>query len=178
MVSGDSMNRWMKYLVLAVLVFGLPVTLVAQDAEAEAAAEPAEAEEDPAASLEEIDRLLAQEEAIYSGGGYTYDPGGRRDPFRSLLEMTTRDDNSTRPEGIPGLLIDDIVITGIFSTPEGMWAQVQTSTKDISYLLREGDLLYDGDVLRITAGEVVFKQSVNDPTILKPFREVVKALNP
>lgn len=129
-------------------------------------------------SLREIDRLLAQEESIYSGGGYTYDPGGRRDPFRSLLEQTTRDPSDTRPEGIPGLLIDDIVITGIFSTPEGMWAQIQTSAKDISYLLREGDLLYDGDVLRIASGEVVFKQSVNDPTILKPFREVVKALSP
>ena len=44
--------------------------------------------------------------------------------------------------------------------------------------MREGDQLYDGDVVRITQNEVVFKQIVNDPTVLKPFREVVKKLNP
>lgn len=174
------MNHWLKILGSFVLVLGLvTVGAVAQDpAGVDETEEPAEQELDSEASLKEIDRLLAQDETIYSGGGYTYDPGGRRDPFRSLLKVTTRDPDDTRPEGIPGLLIDDIVITGIFSTPEGMWAQVQTSAKDISYLLREGDLLYDGDVLRIAPGEVVFKQSVNDPTILKPFREVVKALDP
>ena len=79
-------------------------------------------------------------------------------------------------EDLDAMLIDDIEVTGIFSTGEGMWAQVQTSQKDISYLLREGDLLYDGDVLRIDPTEVVFKQSINDPTALKPFREVVKKL--
>ena len=38
--------------------------------------------------------------------------------------------------------------------------------------------LKDGDVIRITRHEVVFKQIVNDPTALKPFREVVKKLSP
>lgn len=167
-------SRRLQQLLCVFLLALIPAAGWAQEK-----AEPAEEPEDTAASLEEIDRLLEQDEAIYSGGGYTYDPGERRDPFRSLLQVTTRDrGNELRPEGIPGLLIDDLVITGIFSTSEGMWAQVQTSTKDISFLLREGDLLYDGEVLRITSTEVVFKQSVNDPTILKPFREVVKALNP
>ena len=47
-----------------------------------------------------------------------------------------------------------------------------------SFLLKEGDQLYDGDVVSINRGEVVFKQIVQDPTALKPFREVVKSLNP
>jgi hypothetical protein len=83
-----------------------------------------------------------------------------------------------RPEGIPGLLIDEIDLTGIFKTKRGYSAQVLASNKEKSYLLHEGDQLYDGDVLSITENEVVFKQIVNDPTALKPFREVVKKLRP
>jgi len=33
-------------------------------------------------------------------------------------------------------------------------------------------------VVSINHNEVVFKQVVQDPTALKPFREVVKSLNP
>jgi hypothetical protein len=41
-----------------------------------------------------------------------------------------------------------------------------------------GDQLYDGDVISISGKEAIFKQIVDDPTALKPFREVVKKLNP
>ena len=98
-------------------------------------------------------------------------------PFKSLLVGT---ENPTirgpRPEGIPGLLIDEIDLLGIWRTPRGYVAQVKASNK--SYLLREGDQLFDGDVVNIHKDEVVFKQQVQDPTALKPFREVVKNLNP
>ena len=57
-------------------------------------------------------------------------------------------------------------------------AQVVAANQKKSYLLREGDQLYDGDVVSINRSEVVFKQIVQDPTALKPFREVVKSLNP
>jgi hypothetical protein len=83
-----------------------------------------------------------------------------------------------RPDGIPGLLIDDIVLTGIFRTSKGYTAQVWgDAQKKKSYLLKEGDQLYDGDVVSINRNEVVFKQ-VQDPTASKPFREVVKTLEP
>jgi hypothetical protein len=58
------------------------------------------------------------------------------------------------------------------------FAQVQASDKDKSYLIQEGDQLYDGEVVSIAPGEVTFKQVVNDPSVIKPFREVVKKLNP
>lgn len=125
-----------------------------------------------------IDEILEGEEEVLSGGGgFSYDPGNRRDPFKSLLVGT---ENVTfrgpRPEGIPGLLIDEIDLLGIWRTPRGYVAQVKASNK--SYLLREGDQLFDGDVLGIQKDEVIFKQQVQDPTALKPFREVVKSLNP
>ncbi len=129
-------------------------------------------------SIESIDQLLKGEEAILAGEGYSYDPGDRRDPFKSLLKATDVPNfRGPRPDGIPGLLIDEVILTGIFRTDSGYVAQVQSAENEKSYLLKEGDQLYDGDVVRITGTEVVFKQIVQDPTALKPFREVVKTLS-
>jgi hypothetical protein len=75
-------------------------------------------------------------------------------------------------------LIDEIDITGVFVTADGPLIQVQSSDREQSYLLRIGDQLYDGDVIGISGNEAIFKQIVDDPTALKPFREVVKKLNP
>lgn len=128
---------------------------------------------------EGIQQILEEEEDVLSGEGYTYDPGNRRDPFKSLLAGPERTQfKGPRPEGIPGLLIDEIDLTGIFRTSRGWVAQVKAANQAKSYLLKPGDQLYDGDVVSIGKDEVVFKQTVQDPTALKPFREVVKKLNP
>ncbi|HEX9670682.1 MAG TPA: hypothetical protein VGC93_14515 [Thermoanaerobaculia bacterium] len=128
---------------------------------------------------EGIQQILEEEEDVLSGEGYTYDPGNRRDPFKSLLAGPERTQfKGPRPEGIPGLLIDEIDLTGIFRTSRGWVAQVKAANQAKSYLLKPGDQLYDGDVVSISKDEVVFKQTVQDPTALKPFREVVKKLNP
>lgn len=143
---------------------------------------PAEAQDEllsPLPPFEDIDEILEGEDEILSGGGFTYDPGDRRDPFKSLLAATDRPTlEGPRPEGIPGLLIDEVVVSGIFETTNGYIAQVQAADRQKSYLIKAGDQLYDGDVVSITLEEVVFRQNVQDPTALKPFREVVKALNP
>lgn len=129
--------------------------------------------------LGDIDQILEGEEEALSGSGFTYDPGNRRDPFKSLLVGQDRPElRGPRPEGIPGLLIDEVDLTGIFRTSKGFVAQVVAANQKKSYLLKEGDQLYDGDVVSINHNEVVFKQIVQDPTALKPFREVVKSLNP
>jgi hypothetical protein len=141
---------------------------------AEAPAAPA-----PESTTNTIDQILEGEEDVLQGTGYTYDPGTRRDPFKSLLVAQDKAKVAgPRPQGIPGLLIDEIDVTGIFHTSKGWVAQVQAGNKEKSYLIKSGDQLFDGDVVSIARGEVVFKQIVNDPTALKPFREVVKKLNP
>jgi hypothetical protein len=150
-----------------------PVAVFAQEGGEEAAVE-----EDAAPQLD-IEEILGQEEDVFAGRGYGYDPADRRDPFRSLVR--TRDspqDRGPRPEGIPGLLIGEVDLTGVFVLPEGPVAQVQTSDRDRSYLLRVGDKLFDGDVVGVSLEEVVFRQVLDDPTALTPFREVVKRLNP
>ena len=65
---------------VALAVFAVP-PLLSQEAEPPAPAEDA---------VESIEEILAQEEAMLSGEGYFYDPGDRRDPFRSLLAARTQ----------------------------------------------------------------------------------------
>jgi hypothetical protein len=129
-----------------------------------------------------IDEILQGEEEVLAGeagDGYSYDPAGRRDPFVSLLLRTQLSQtDQPRPPGVPGLLIDEIDIKGIFKTSKGYVAQISAQNEKKGFLLRPGDQVYDGDVLRITDNEVVFRQIVNDPTVIKPFREVVKKLRP
>jgi Tfp pilus assembly protein PilP len=152
----------------------------AQGAQQAPKAPPADAQgvlTEPQQDLENIEEILEGEEDVLEGGGYSYDPGNRRDPFKSLLAAPDRPEfRGPRPEGIPGLLIDEIDLSGIFRTKRGYVAQVKAANQGKSYLLKEGDQLYDGDVVSINKNEVVFKQIVQDPTALKPFREVVKSL--
>ena len=163
-------NLWALLLML-----GVSLPTIAQEASAPSERPPA----NPSPGVSTIEDILEADEEVLEGSGYTYDPGGRRDPFKSLLAAQERTDvKGPRPPGIPGLLIDELTLTGIFNTTKGWVAQVQASNKDKSHLLRVGDQLFDGDVVRITANEILFKQIVSDPTALKPFREVAKRLNP
>ena len=136
--------------------------------------------EDASNDLTVIENLLEESEASIDTG-FVYDPGGRRDPFRSLLRVadTVQRQTGPRPEGVPGLLISELVVTGVWMFPEGPVAQVQSSDEPISYLLRPGTRVFDGEVTSITfargeGGTVVFRQIVTDPTSPKPFREVVR----
>jgi type IV pilus assembly protein PilP len=117
-----------------------------------------------------------QEESALAGRAYSYDPAGRRDPFRSLLVRETNKGGVERPPGIAGIAIDDLVVHGIWKTKAGYVAQVR-ATDNKSYLIRAGDLLYDGEVVRVGPNEVVLRQNINDPQSVKPFREVTKQLN-
>lgn len=170
--TGRVMSQWRIALVLALFA----TAAWAQPAESPAVEAPAPPSAEDAAK---IDEMLEEDEAVLQGIVSTYDPGTRRDPFRSLLAAAPkRELRGPRPEGAAGLLIDEIDITGIFKTSKGFVAQVQAQNEKKSFLLRPGDQVYDGDVLRIDTNEVVFRQIVNDPTVIKPFREVVKKLRP
>ncbi|MGH9367251.1 MAG: hypothetical protein ACRD3M_06225 [Thermoanaerobaculia bacterium] len=120
--------------------------------------------------------LLEQEESALAGRSYTYDPAGRRDPFRSLLVRPEQRAAGSRPPGIAGIAVDDIVLQGIWKTQAGYAAQIRGSDNK-SYLLRAGDLLWDGEVTRIAPNEVTFRQNLNDPQSVKPFRDLTKQLN-
>lgn len=108
---------------------------------------------------------------------YRYDPQGRRDPFRSLIGPTPRLEPGQRPAGVPGFLIDEIRLQGIFKTRAGMTAMIN-GPDNKGYSIKVGDKVLDGEVVRITPTSVVFRQEVNDPTRIERYREVVKDLSP
>jgi hypothetical protein len=120
--------------------------------------------------------LIDQDELANAGRAYTYDPAGRRDPFRSLLIRQPNRPGGQRPAGIAGIAIDEVIVQGIWKTRAGFVAQVRGSDNK-SYLLRPGDLLYDGEVTRVGTNEVTFRQNLSDPQSVKPFRDVTKQLN-
>src|SRR5262245_29049106 len=113
-----------------------------------------------------------------SPGAYHYDPQGRRDPFQSLIGPAPKLQPGQRPPGPPGFLIDEIKLQGVVKTrQQGLIAMVN-GPDNKGYLVHVGDKVLDGEVIRITATSVVFRQEVNDPTRIERFREVVKELVP
>jgi Tfp pilus assembly protein PilP len=107
---------------------------------------------------------------------YHYDPQGRRDPFRSLIGPAPKLEGN-RPPGAPGFLIDEMKLQGIVKTKLGFVGMID-GPDNKGYLIRVGDKVLDGEVVRITQTTVVFRQEVNDPTRIERYREVVKDLSP
>jgi type IV pilus assembly protein PilP len=109
---------------------------------------------------------------------YTYEPEGRRDPFVSLLARGSDPTSAaSRPPGVAGLLINEVIVKGIVRDRSGFIAMVQAPDNK-TYIVRGGDKLMDGTVKSITADTVVFSQDVNDPLSLVKQREVRKAVRP
>lgn len=108
---------------------------------------------------------------------YSYDPGGRRDPFVSLLSRgaDVAFDRDMRPEGREGLGIGEVSVRGIVRTRNAFVAMVQ-GPDNKTYIIHTGDKMLDGVVKAITADSVVFAQDVNDPLSLVKQREVRKML--
>jgi hypothetical protein len=162
---------------LAVLLAFFLCVAVASAQKKPAAPVPAPAAPAPAAaSAPDAPAPVVAEDPTLSGRGYTYDPAGRRDPFRSLLVRPENRSIGQRPPGIAGISIDDVVVQGIWKTRTGYVAQIR-GTDNKSYLLRGGDVLYDGEVTRVGPNEISFRQNLNDPQSVKPFRDVTKQLN-
>ena len=151
---------------LAFLVIAATAALPARAANpAPAAAAPA-----PAASA----KPAPADDSTVEGRQYVYDPAGRRDPFKSLLVRERS--RESRPPGLAGISVDELELQGIWKTRSGWLAQVRGSDNK-SYLLRKGDVLFDGEVIDVKANELTLRQNVNDPQSVKPFRDVVKRLN-
>jgi Tfp pilus assembly protein PilP len=123
-----------------------------------------------------IEKIIEESESVLSGRGFTYDPAGRRDPFRSLMEQT-KADKGPRPKGIAGMLISEVDLVGIVQKGKDNVAFFNGSDNK-GYFLRVGDQLYDGRIIQInrTTGQVVFRQEINDPRSIKPYRDITKRL--
>ncbi len=111
---------------------------------------------------------------------FQYSSEGRRDPFVDLVNRgsdTLRGANASakRPEGVPGLETNAIVVRGILQTRGAYLAMVAGPDGKV-FTVRAGDKLFDGVIRTITAQAVVILQEVNDPLSLEKQREVRKFL--
>ena len=168
---------------LAILLFAV-VSVVAQSKKgkskksAAATTTTAAAAADTATTTRSVQETLEEIlEEPASADTYRYDPQGRRDPFQSLVGPVPVLKPGQRPAGVPGFLIDEMKLQGVVRTRQGLVAMV-SGPDNKGYLLHVGDKVFDGEVIRITSSSVVFRQAVNDPTVIERFREVVKDLVP
>ena len=126
-----------------------------------------------------LEDLRRDEEAVATGRGLSYDPQGRRDPFVSPAEaMAFEQLGQCEGEGSECWLISEIALAGVLGRRGGSVALV-IGPDGYGATLRAGDKLYDGEVLTVNhvAGTVVFRQKVNDPTRIKPYRDIEKKLS-
>ena len=130
---------------------------------------PAAATPAPAASAQPAPPVVPE--------GYSYDPEGRRDPFVSLSRSGSdqKGTGATRPDGLPGILVDEVAVRGIVLNRGCYIAMVQGPDAK-TYVVRSGDMLFDAAVKAVTPEAVVFVQQVSDPLSLVKQREIRKPL--
>jgi hypothetical protein len=125
-----------------------------------------------------VDNILREQEQLLSGQRFSYDPGGRRDPFRSLFESVPLSKKGPRPRGVAGMLVNEVALVGIVRDSAGGNIAFFTGSDGKGYFLRVGDEVYDGTLISIdpATGTATFRQEVDDPRLIKPYRDVPKKL--
>jgi type IV pilus assembly protein PilP len=106
--------------------------------------------------------------------------GSKRDPFDPLLGRTTGQGAPVPdrlPPGKAGLMIGTLRLDGLVRGPNGMLAVVSNPQERV-YFLREGDRIFDGQVLRITMEAVSFQQTGRDAFGNSLEHEVTRRLYP
>jgi len=165
---------WLAAMAMLTLLvtFSAPAFPLEDPAPEEEASEPS-----PEAAVEEI---LRQQEDALRGRRFAYEPGSRRDPFLSLYAPTGKTKEGERPAGIRGMYIDEIDLSGIVQDASGGDVAYFTGSDKKGYFLRVGDVVFDGAVIAIdpNRGSVTFRQQVDDPRRIKPYRDVVRTLEP
>jgi Tfp pilus assembly protein PilP len=154
----------MKKIVLLVLILSLGTALTLFGQEKKTEAQTAEQVVSPPAQLPPQQGL------------FTYNPEGRRDPFKDLLGgRDIREKTATGEIGqIP---VENLVLIGIIKSKKGFTAIVGT-TQGFPYFVSLGDKFSDGYVLSITETQVVFRKTHERGIPLMRPRDIIKEINP
>ena len=109
------------------------------------------------------------------GEAYTYDPGGRRDPFVSLLSRGIEANGGKKLTGLAGLSTGEVMVRGVMQSRTSYVALV-SGPDGKTYSAHVNDRLLDGVIRSVTPQGIVIMQEVNDPLSLVKQREVRKGL--
>jgi hypothetical protein len=122
-------------------------------------------QEENSASMEQVQRRL-----------YSYDPAGRRDPFKDLLAGTEADEEGVM-RAISEMSIDDIILIGILKIKTSLIGIIR-GPQGFPFRINEGDQFEDGFVLTIEERKVIFRKTKNRGIPLSRPINVTKEINP
>jgi hypothetical protein len=106
----------------------------------------------------------------------TYDPAGRRDPFKNLLGGKEIKEK-TAPGGAPQLFIDDVGLVGIVKY-KNKFTAILSGPQGFPYYFGVGDKLTDGFILAINDSQVIFRKTNERGIPLTKPKDIVKEINP
>ncbi len=106
---------------------------------------------------------------------FSYNPGGRRDPFKDLFGGTTIREKKAIG-GLSDLFIEDVTIMGIVKA-RGKYEAIIGLGAGFPLTLHEGDRLADGFVLSIGDSQIVFRRTLDNRGVplAKP-RDIIKEI--
>lgn len=129
----------------------------------------------PAVQTVAVPRAAEQKPEALEPQGFTYNAGGRRDPFVSLLQRGADTQARTRASGLAGLATAEVSLRGTLRS-QGSFVGMLQGIDGKTYIVRAGDKLADGTIRSISADDMVILQQVSDPLALEKQREVRKTL--
>lgn len=110
-------------------------------------------------------------------GEFVYNPMGRRDPFWDLLKRNSSKLKKRRKEGLAGLDIDQLELEGIVKKKDKYIALLK-GPDGRPYLVKEGDSVYDGEVVKISSHAIEFRKILTIALGGTKERTIIKRLNP
>lgn len=105
----------------------------------------------------------------------SYDSGGRRDPFASLVTARRGAGGEGRPlpAGLAGVALADVVVRGVVRDGTTMLAILEGPNRR-SYVSRVNDRLLDASIARIDADGVIFAEQAERGTAPNHLRKSLR----
>jgi len=125
------------------------------------------AQENPAGSQEE------EKPALQPAAPYTFNPEGRRDPFKDLLGGSNVRERTSDSQ----ISVEDLILIGIIKDKAGFTAIVGTN-QGFPDFVHVGDKYSDGYVLSITESQIVFRKTSDRGIPLVRPRDIIREITP
>ena len=116
--------------------------------------------------------ISQQEQEYYR----SYNPRGRRDPFRDLLAGREIKEKAMIT-GVPQMSINDVTLIGI-TEAKGKFTAIINGPQGFPYFIKVGQKFVDGFVLKIEESQIVFRKTKERGVPLRKPKDIVKEIKP
>lgn len=125
------------------------------------------------AQTEQAAPPVEEKPSLKAPAPFTFNPAGRRDPFKDLLGGTSVKDKTSEGQ----VSVEDLIVIGVIKSKKGFTAIVGTNQGFPSFV-NVGDKFSDGYVLRINENQVVFRKTHERGAPLMRPRDIVREITP